>query len=434
MTQLESARKGVITSEMDYVAKVEGVGAEFVMNEVCSGRAIIPANKVHLKKGLKPAIIGEKFRTKINVNLGTSQISCSKDEELRKLNVAVELKADTFMDLSTHGDLDEIRTSLISNSPIPCGTVPIYSILHRAGNSVENITVDLILDEIENEAKQGVDFMTIHAGVLKEYIPLTRNRITGIVSRGGSIIAEWMSIRNEQNPLYTHFGEICEIFRSYDVSFSLGDGLRPGCLHDANDEAQIAELKTLGELTLKAWEMGCQVMVEGPGHVPMHRVKENIELQKKYCHGAPFYVLGPLVTDVAPGYDHITSAIGAALAGWAGAGLLCYVTPAEHLTLPDEDDVRQGIVAFRIAAHAADIAKGLKGAMEWDNELSRARFAFDWNRQFELSMDPETARKKHDETLPDEVFKSLDFCAMCGPGFCAMKISKRALGKLDIRT
>jgi phosphomethylpyrimidine synthase len=367
--------------------------------------------------------IGVASKCKINANIGNSAVTGKVDDELEKLHTAVHLGADTVMDLSTGGNIDGIRQAMIDASPVPIGTVPIYQAVQDVKDP-NDLTPQQMLDMVEHQAKQGVDYMTIHAGVLLEYVPLTRNRVTGIVSRGGSLMAAWMIAHHQQNPWYTHFGELCEIMRAYDVTFSLGDGLRPGSLADANDDAQFAELKTLGELTLKAWEHGCQVMIEGPGHIPMHLVKMNVEKERELCHEAPFYVLGPLVTDIAPGYDHITSAIGAALAAEAGAAMLCYVTPKEHLGLPNKDDVRQGVIAYKIAAHAGDIARGRNGARDRDDALSKARFEFDWNRQFELSLDPETARSMHDETLPAEVFKGAKFCSMCGPKFCSMRITQ----------
>ncbi len=421
VSQMHYARKGVITEEMQYVAKKEKVAPEFVRTEVARGRAIIPANVNHTT--LEPMIIGIGFSCKINANIGNSATTSNIDEELAKLRAGVKYGADTVMDLSTGGDIPAIRAAIIQASPVPIGTVPIYEALKKA-RKVEDLTAQDLLDTIEFHAKQGVDYMTIHAGILREHLPLTHGRVTGIVSRGGSVLAHWMQRRQEQNPLYTHFGEICEIFQKYDVSFSLGDGLRPGSLADANDAAQFAELDVLGELTTLAWEHDVQVMIEGPGHIPFHLVAGNVEREIKVCHEAPFYVLGPLVTDIAPGYDHITSAIGATMAGTAGAALLCYVTPAEHLGLPNREDVRQGCIAYKIAAHASDIARGRPGARDRDDELSRARFAFDWNRQFELSLDPEAARAKHDETLPQDGFKEARFCAMCGPQFCAMKITQ----------
>lgn len=433
ITQMQRARAGEITPEMKRVAEIENCDAEFVRSEVARGRAIIPANINHIKYQLEPMIIGINFKCKINANIGNSANASNIDEELKKLHNSVHFHADTVMDLSTGGDLDLIRGEMIKNSPIPLGTVPIYGALLSV-EKLEDLTPKILLDEIEKQAKQGTDYQTIHAGTLKDYVPMTTKRITGIVSRGGSILAKWMTAHNKENPLYTHFDEICEIFKAYDVSFSLGDGLRPGATHDANDEAQFAELKTLGELTLKAWKHGVQVMIEGPGHVPMHLIKMNAELQQKYCHEAPFYTLGPLVTDIAPGYDHITSGIGAAIMGWAGASLLCYVTPAEHLSLPNAEDVRQGCIAYKIAAHAADIARGRPGVTERDDALSKARYDFDWNKQFELSLDPEAAKAKHDETLPDEGYKDARFCSMCGPKFCAMRISDDAHKNLDKHT
>ncbi len=423
MTQIESARKGIVTSEMEFVAKREDLEPELIRAEVARGRMVIPANVVHLKGKLEPMCIGVASKCKINANIGNSAVTGKVEDELEKLHTAVHLGSDTVMDLSTGGNIDGIRQALIEASPVPIGTVPVYQIIQNVKDPLD-ITPRMLLDMVEHQAKQGVDYMTIHAGVLMRYVPLARDRITGIVSRGGSLMAAWMVAHHLENPWYTHFDELCEIMKAYDVTFSLGDGLRPGCLADANDEAQFSELKTLGELTLKAWEHGCQVMVEGPGHIPMHLVKMNVEKQRVECHEAPFYVLGPLVTDVAPGYDHITSAIGAAIAAEAGAAMLCYVTPKEHLGLPNKDDVRQGVIAYKIAAHAGDIARGRKGARDRDDALSKARFEFDWNKQFELSLDPETARRMHDETLPQEVFKSAKFCSMCGPKFCSMRISQ----------
>ncbi len=423
MTQIEAARRGIMTPEMEYVARREDLEPELIRAEVARGRMVIPGNTVHLQKRLEPMGIGIASLCKINANIGNSAVTSNIDEELEKLHTAVHLGADTVMDLSTGGDLNRIRQAIIDVSPVPIGTVPIYQGVKEVKDAVD-VTPRQMLDMVEHQARQGVDYMTIHAGVLIEYVPLTRDRVTGIVSRGGSLMAEWMIAHHRQNFWCTHFDELCEIMRAYDVTFSLGDGLRPGCLADANDEAQFAELKTLGELTLQAWEHGCQVMIEGPGHIPMHLVKMNVEKEIEMCHEAPFYVLGPLVTDIAPGYDHITSAIGAALAAEAGAAMLCYVTPKEHLGLPNKDDVRQGVIAYKIAAHAGDIARGRKNVRRRDNELSKARFEFDWNRQFELSLDPETARRMHDETLPQEVFKSAKFCSMCGPKFCSMRITQ----------
>ncbi|MBX9678139.1 MAG: phosphomethylpyrimidine synthase ThiC [Gemmataceae bacterium] len=423
MTQIESARKGIVTPEMEFVARREDLDAELVRSEVARGRMVIPANIHHLKGKLEPMAIGVASKCKINANIGNSAVTGTVEDELDKLHTAVHLGSDTVMDLSTGGNIDSIRQAIIDASPVPIGTVPIYQVIQNV-KEVADLKAKDLLDMVEHQAKQGVDYMTIHAGVLLEYLSMTTKRITGIVSRGGSIMGAWMLARHEQNPWYTHFGELCEIMRAHDVTFSLGDGLRPGCLADANDDAQFAELKTLGELTLKAWEQGCQVMIEGPGHVPMHLVKMNVEKEREMCHEAPFYVLGPLVTDIAPGYDHITSAIGAALAGWAGASMLCYVTPKEHLGLPNKDDVRQGVIAYKIAAHSADVARGRKGARDRDDALSKARFEFDWKKQFELSLDPETAQRMHDETLPQEVFKSAKFCSMCGPKFCSMRITQ----------
>jgi len=423
MTQLEAARAGTITPEIEYVARREDLDAELIRGEVARGRMVIPANINHLAKKLEPMAIGVASACKINANIGNSAVTGTAETELEKLHTAVHLGADTVMDLSTGGDIDGIRQAIVDASPVPIGTVPVYQVIQQV-KEPEDITPRMLLDMVEHQAKQGVDYMTIHAGVLKEYIPLTKDRVTGIVSRGGSLMALWMHAHNQQNAWYTHFDELCEIMRAYDVTFSLGDGLRPGCLADANDAAQFAELETLGELTLKAWKHGCQVMIEGPGHIPMHLVKMNVEKEREVCHEAPFYVLGPLVTDIAPGYDHITSAIGAALAAEAGAAMLCYVTPKEHLGLPNKDDVRQGVIAYKIAAHAGDIARGRKNARNRDDELSKARFEFDWNRQFELSLDPETARSMHDEELPQEVFKSAKFCSMCGPKFCSMRITQ----------
>ncbi len=422
-SQMHLARQGQITEEMRYVAAREELSPEFIRDEIARGRMIIPANIRHTN--LEPMAIGVHSKCKINANIGNSSTTSNLEGELEKLHMAVHLGADTVMDLSTGGDLDAIRTSNIAHSPVPIGTVPIYQALEEV-DRVEDLSIEKMLEVIERQAEQGVDYMTIHAGVLREHIPFTRGRVTGIVSRGGSILSQWMSAHREQNFLYTHFDEICEIFKKYDVSFSLGDGLRPGCLADANDAAQFGELDVLGELTFKAWQHDVQVMIEGPGHIPMHQVAMNVERQMKVCHEAPFYVLGPLVTDIAPGYDHITSSIGAALAGQAGAAMLCYVTPKEHLGLPNKDDVRQGVIAYKIAAHAADIARERPGARDRDDALSRARFAFEWEKQFSLSLDPETARRMHDEELPDEAFKDARFCSMCGPKFCSMRITQTA--------
>jgi len=421
-TQLHYARKGITTEEMMYIASRERLSPELVRSEVARGRMIIPANVRHTN--LEPMAIGVASLCKINANIGNSSVTSNIEEELAKLRDSIKFGADTVMDLSTGGDIPAIRQAIIANSPVPIGTVPIYEAVARV-RRVEDITPQLMLEVIEEQAEQGVDYMTIHAGVLVEYVPLTTRRVTGIVSRGGALLAEWMVRNHRQNLLYEHFEDICKIFQKYDVCFSLGDGLRPGCLADASDEAQFAELKTLGELTSKAWEYDVQVMIEGPGHIPMDQIQMQVEKEVELCHEAPFYTLGPLVTDIAPGYDHITSAIGAAMIGWHGASMLCYVTPKEHLGLPNRDDVRAGIIAYKIAAHAADVARRRPGARDRDDELSRARYTFDWNRQFELSLDPETARAMHDETLPDAGFKDAHFCSMCGPKFCSMNISAR---------
>jgi phosphomethylpyrimidine synthase len=416
------ARRGVITEEMQFVAERERLDPEGVRSEVARGRMVIPANVNHLN--LEPMAIGVASRCKINANIGNSAVSSNIEEELEKLSYSIKYGADTVMDLSTGGDIPRIRQTIIRHSPVPVGTVPIYEALARV-RRLEDLSAALMLEVIEEQAAQGVDYMTIHAGVLVEHIPLTTRRITGIVSRGGSILAEWMVKNHRQNMLYERFEDICKIFAKYDVTFSLGDGLRPGSVADASDEAQFAELKTLGELTRKAWEYDVQVMVEGPGHIPMDQIQLQVEKEKEMCDEAPFYTLGPLVTDIAPGYDHITSAIGAAMIGWYGASMLCYVTPKEHLGLPDRDDVKAGIIAYKIAAHAADIARHRPGVRDRDDELSRARYRFDWNRQFALSLDPETARAMHDETLPEEGFKDAHFCSMCGPKFCSMNISAK---------
>jgi len=419
-TQMYYARKGRVTGEMECVARRERLTPEFVRSEVARGRLIIPANVRHIN--LEPMGIGIAATCKINSNIGNSAVSSNIAEELEKLRYSIKYGADTVMDLSTGGDIASIRRAIIANSPVPVGTVPVYEAVARV-RRVEDLTPQLMLEVIEEQAEQGVDYMTIHAGVLVQHIPLTTRRTTGIVSRGGAILAEWMVKNHRQNMLYERFEDICKIFQKYDVSFSLGDGLRPGCLADASDEAQFAELKTLGELTKKAWEYDVQVMIEGPGHIPMDQIQMQVEKEVELCHEAPFYTLGPLVTDIAPGYDHITSAIGAAMVGWYGASMLCYVTPKEHLGLPNLEDVKAGIIAHKIAAHAADIARGRPGARDRDDELSRARYRFDWNRQFELSLDPETARAMHDETLPEAGFKDAHFCSMCGPKFCSMNIS-----------
>ncbi len=424
-TQLAAARASLVTEAMTRVAEREGLEPELVRQEIARGRLIIPANVHHLAKGLDPMGVGTVCSVKINANMGNSAVTSSEEDELKKLHMAVHYGADTVMDLSTGGRIPEIRQVIIDHSPVPVGTVPIYEAVTRV-RRVEDLTPELLLQVIEEQAKQGVDYMTIHAGILLEYVPLVKHRITGIVSRGGSILAQWMVAHRAQNPLYEHFDAISDILRAHDVSYSLGDSLRPGCLADASDEAQLAELKTLGELTQRAWAKDVQVMIEGPGHVPMDQVEMNVKLQQRYCHEAPFYTLGPLVTDVAPGYDHITSAIGAAMVGWYGASLLCYVTPKEHLGLPNEADVRNGVIAYKIAAHAADVARGRRGSRSRDDALSHARFTFNWPQQFALSLDPDTARTMHDETLPDGFYKDAKFCSMCGPKFCSMRISQTA--------
>ena len=419
-TQIYYARQGRITEEMQYVAKRERLEPELVRAEVARGRMIIPANINHTN--LEPMCIGVESLCKINANIGNSSTTSDIEAEHAKLRYSVRYGADTVMDLSTGGDIPRIRKAIIEESPVPIGTVPIYEALARV-RRVEDLNIQVMLEVIEEQAQQGVDYMTIHAGVLVQYIPLTTRRVTGIVSRGGAILAEWMVKNHRQNLLYEYFEDICKIFQKYDVSFSLGDGLRPGSLADASDAAQFAELKTLGELTKIAWKYDVQVMIEGPGHIPLDQIQMQVEKEKEMCYEAPFYTLGPLVTDFAPGYDHITSAIGAAMIGWHGASMLCYVTPKEHLGLPNREDVKQGLIAYKIAAHAADIARHRPGARDRDDELSRARFAFDWKKQFELSLDPETARAYHDETLPEEGFKDAAFCSMCGPKFCSMNHS-----------
>jgi phosphomethylpyrimidine synthase len=427
-TQIHYARQGIVTQEMGFVAKRENLPADTVRDEVARGRMIIPANIRHVE--LEPMAIGIAAKCKINANIGNSATTSNIEQELEKLHTAVHFGADTAMDLSTGGDIPRIREAILRHSPVPIGTVPIYEALTYV-KQIRDLTPEIMLEVIEKQAEQGVDYMTIHAGVLREFIPLTQRRITGIVSRGGAILAQWSVENNKQNFLYTHFEDICKIFQKYDVSFSLGDGLRPGCLADASDEAQFAELRVLGELTQKAWEHDVQVMIEGPGHIPMDQIKLQVDKEMEMCHEAPFYTLGPLVTDIAPGYDHITSAIGAAMIGWHGASMLCYVTPKEHLGLPNRDDVRQGIIAYKIAAHAADVARHRPGARDRDDALSYARFLFDWKKQFELSLDPEMARSMHDETLQDDYYKEAAFCSMCGPKFCSMnttQVMERHLG------
>ena len=422
VSQMHYARKGLITEEMLYVADREKLKPELVRDEVAAGRMIIPANINHPE--LEPMAIGVESLCKINANIGNSAITSNVDEELKKLHTAVHFGADTVMDLSTGGGIHEIREAILRHSPVPIGTVPIYEAVSRV-KRIEDLSADLMLEVIEEQAQQGVDYMTIHAGVLVQYLPLISKRITGIVSRGGAILAQWMAHHHKQNFLYERFDDITKVLKKYDVSYSLGDGLRPGCIADASDEAQFAELRTLGELTSKAWEHDVQVMIEGPGHVPLDKIKEQVDKEVEWCHGAPFYTLGPLVTDIAPGYDHITSAIGAAMIGWHGASMLCYVTPKEHLGLPNEKDVKDGIIAYKIAAHAADIARHRPGAQDRDNALSYARYTFDWDKQFALSLDPETARSMHDETLADDYYKEAKFCSMCGPKFCSMNYSQK---------
>lgn len=458
VTQMHYARRGIVTPEMEFIAIRENLGRqkafeavdgdyrtrnalnhqhagesfgaplpdhitpEFVRDEVARGRAIIPANINHPES--EPMIIGRNFLVKINANIGNSAVASSIEEEVEKMRWATKWGTDTVMDLSTGKNIHETREWILRNSPVPIGTVPIYQALEKVGGKAEELTWDVYRDTLIEQAEQGVDYFTIHAGVRLPYIPLTANRSCGIVSRGGSIMAKWCLSHHQESFLYTHFNEICEIMKTYDVSYSLGDGLRPGAIADANDEAQFAELETLGELTQIAWEHDCQVMIEGPGHIPMHLIKENMDLQLKHCDEAPFYTLGPLTTDIAPGYDHITSGIGAAMIGWFGCAMLCYVTPKEHLGLPNRDDVKEGVIAYKIAAHAADLAKGHPGAQERDNVLSKARFEFRWEDQFNLSLDPDTAREYHDETLPSDSAKTVHFCSMCGPHFCSMKITE----------
>ncbi|WP_226530129.1 phosphomethylpyrimidine synthase ThiC [Metabacillus niabensis] len=429
VTQLHYARQGIITPEMEFIAIREQMDPEFVRNEVACGRAIIPSNINHPES--EPMIIGKNFHVKINANIGNSAVSSSIDEEVEKMTWAIRWGADTIMDLSTGKNIHTTREWIIRNSPVPVGTVPIYQALEKVNGIAEDLTWEVYRDTLIEQAEQGVDYFTIHAGVLLHYIPLTATRTTGIVSRGGSILAQWCLAHHKENFLYTHFREICEILSAYDIAISLGDGLRPGSIADANDEAQFAELETLGELTKIAWEYDVQVMIEGPGHVPMHLIKENVEKQQTICQEAPFYTLGPLTTDIAPGYDHITSAIGAAMIGWFGTAMLCYVTPKEHLGLPNKDDVREGVIAYKIAAHAADLAKGHPGAQQRDDALSKARFEFRWRDQFNLSLDPERAMEYHDETLPAEGAKTAHFCSMCGPKFCSMRISHDIKNKVN---
>jgi phosphomethylpyrimidine synthase len=421
-SQMHYARQGIVTEEMRFAALREGMDPEFVRGEIASGRAILPANIKHPES--EPMLIGRNFKVKINANIGNSAVSSSIAEEVDKLRWSIRWGADTVMDLSTGRNISETREWILRNSPVPIGTVPIYQALEKVGGVVEKLDLDVFMETLIEQAEQGVDYFTIHAGVLLRYVPLTADRVTGIVSRGGSIMAKWCLAHHKENFLYTGFDRICELMKKYDVAFSLGDGLRPGSIADANDRAQFAELETLGELTERAWKHDVQVMIEGPGHVPMHKIKENVDKQLAICHEAPFYTLGPLVTDIAPGYDHITSAIGAAMIGWFGTAMLCYVTPKEHLGLPDRDDVKAGVIAYKIAAHAADLAKGHPQAQAWDDALSAARFEFRWEDQFNLSLDPETARDYHDETLPAPAAKGAHFCSMCGPKFCSMRITQ----------
>ena len=429
-TQMYYAKKGVITPEMNYVAQAEMLDPELVRSEIAAGKMIIPANIHH--ENLLPMAIGREAKTKINANIGNSSLSSDICAELEKLQICLKYGADTVMDLSTGGDLDAIRSAIIANSTVPIGTVPMYQIIHDI-KEVENLTANDILKTLEKQARQGVSYFTIHAGFLLKFMPLVAKRKMGIVSRGGSLTASWMMHHHKENPFYEAFDDILEICAAHDVALSLGDGLRPGCLYDATDEAQLSELRVLGELTLRAWEKNVQVMIEGPGHIPLNQIEYNMKIERELCHGAPFYVLGPLPTDIGAGYDHITSAIGGTMAAFYGASMLCYVTPKEHLGLPNANDVREGIVAHKIAAHAADVALGKARAIERDHAMSDARYAFDWNRQFELSLDPERAREMHDESLPQESFKKAEFCSMCGPKFCAYKISKNLMKEKNVK-
>ena len=424
MTQLQEARAGEVTPEMEAVAQSERLAVEVVRGEVARGRMVIPANKVHLEKGLHPIGIGIAARTKINANLGNSPLASDTECELKKVRCAVRYGADTVMDLSIGAEIDTIRQRMIDAVSVPLGTVPVYQVAQQLDDIVDMKPQDF-LDVVEHQARQGVDFMTVHCALLREHLPLAERRLTGIVSRGGSLVAKWITAHGEENPFYTHFDDLCDIMRPHDVTWSLGDGLRPGSIADASDEAQFAELEVMGELTRRAWERGCQVMIEGPGHVPMDQIEMNVRRQMACCGEAPFYVLGPIVTDVAPGYDHITSAIGAAMAAWYGAAMLCYVTPKEHLGLPGLDDVREGVIAYKIAAHAADLARHRPGAGERDNALSKARFAFNWAEQFRLALDPETARRMHEESLSESDDEGHRYCSMCGPKFCSMKTSQQ---------
>lgn len=421
-TQMYYAKQGIVTEEMQYVAKVEKIDPQLLRSEIARGRCIIPANVNH--KHQIPMAIGMAATCKINANIGSSALASDVEGELEKVDVCLKYGADTIMDLSTGGDLDKIREAVIAHSSVPIGTVPMYQILHDVNDHIEKLDIDTMLKVLEKQAQQGVSYFTIHAGFLLRFMPHVAKRKMGIVSRGGSLMAAWMMHYHKENPFYEAFDDILEICRKYDVALSLGDSLRPGCLHDASDDAQLSELKVLGELTLRAWEKDVQVMIEGPGHVPLNQIERNMKLEREYCHEAPFYILGPLVTDIAAGYDHISSAIGAAVGGWHGASMLCYVTPKEHLGLPNAADVREGIIAYKIAAHAADIARGRPDARKRDDEMSDARYGFDWNRQFELALDPDRAREYHDETLPQDVFKEAEFCSMCGPKFCSYKITQ----------
>ena len=424
MTQIEQARLGTVTAEMEAVAESEQLDPHRVRDEVARGRMVIPANKIHLERGLRPIGIGVAARTKINANIGKSALLSDTECELQKLYVAIEYGADTVMDLSTGDSIDAVRRRIIEAAAVPVGTVPIYQVAEQLDDVVEMRPQDF-LDVVDRQARQGVDYMTIHCALLREHLPLTERRLTGIVSRGGSLVGKWMSAHRQENPFYTHFDDLCEIMHQFDVTWSLGDALRPGSLADASDEAQFAELRVMGELTRRARERNCQVMIEGPGHVPIDQIEMNVKKEMEWCDEAPFYVLGPIVTDVAPGYDHITSAIGAAIAAWHGAAMLCYVTPREHLGLPSAEDVRQGVIAYKIAAHAADVARRRPGARQRDDALSKARFDFDWAEQFRLSLDPETARRMHEESLPETHQPGTDFCSMCGPKFCSMKTTEQ---------
>ncbi len=424
-TQMGSARKGIITEEMRFAAIRENMDPETLRSDVAAGRAIIPAGVRHPES--EPMVIGPSYLVKINANIGNSAVASSIDEEVEKMKWSIGWGADTVMDLSTGPNIRQTREWIIRNSPVPIGTVPIYQCVEKVKGRIEKLSIELFMETLEEQAEQGVDYFTIHAGVLKDVVPLAKNRLLGIVSRGGSIMAKWCRMHGKQSFLYTEFERICELLKKYDIAFSLGDGMRPGCIADANDEAQFAELATLGDLTQTAWKHDVQVMIEGPGHVPIDKIAKNMEMQKEACHGAPFYTLGPVVTDIAPGYDHITSAIGAALIGSFGTSLLCYVTPKEHLGLPGREDVKQGVIAYKIAAHAADLAKNHPGARQWDDAMSRARFDFRWEDQFKLAIDPETARSYHDETLPDDEAKSARYCSMCGPDYCAYRISHDVL-------